>query len=112
LGRIPDDTIDLIRDRVDVVGLVGRFVNLKKAGRSYKGLCPFHTEKTPSFHVNPDRQSFHCFGCQEGGNVFTFLMKMENLTFPEAARVLAREVGIDIPETGSTGEQGLSEKIC
>lgn len=112
MGRIPDDTIDLIRDRVDVVGLVGRFVNLKKAGRSYKGLCPFHTEKTPSFHVNPDRQSFHCFGCQEGGNVFTFLMKMENLTFPEAARVLAREVGIDIPETAASGEQGLSEKVC
>ncbi len=84
MGRIPDEIIQRVRDQVDMVGLVGRFLTLKKSGRNYKGLCPFHNEKTPSFHVNPERQSFHCFGCQEGGNAFTFLMKMENLSFPEA----------------------------
>ena len=71
MARIPDEIIQQIRDRVDLVDLVGRFVTLKKAGRNYKGLCPFHGEKTPSFNVNPDRQGFYCFGCQEGGNAIT-----------------------------------------
>ncbi len=110
MGRIPDEIIQQIRDRVDLVDLVGRFVTLKKAGRSYKGLCPFDGEKTPSFNVNPDRQAFYCFGCQLGGNAITFLMKIENLTFPEAARALAQERGIEIPETDS-GERGLSERL-
>jgi DNA primase len=110
VGLIPDEIIQQIRERVDLVDLVGRFVTLKKAGRSYKGLCPFHGEKTPSFNVNPDRQAFYCFGCQTGGNAITFLMKIENLSFPEAARALARERGIEIPEEGS-GERGLSERL-
>ena len=110
MGRIPDEIIQQIRERVDLVDLVGRFVTLKKAGRNYKGLCPFHGEKTASFNVNPDRQAFYCFGCQAGGNAITFLMKIENLSFPEAARALARERGIEIPETDS-GERGLSERL-
>jgi len=110
LGRIPDEIIQRVRDRVDMVDTIGRFVSLKRSGRSYKGLCPFHDEKTPSFHVNPDRQAFHCFGCQEGGSAFTFLMKIENLTFPEAVRVLAREYGIEVPESGG-GDQGATERI-
>ena len=110
MGLIPDEIIQQIRERVDLVDLVGRFVTLKKAGRNYKGLCPFHGEKTPSFNVNPDRQAFYCFGCQEGGNAITFLMKIENLSFPEAARALARERGIEIPET-DTGERGVSERL-
>ena len=110
MGLIPEEIIQQIHERVDLVDLVGRFVTLKKAGRSYKGLCPFHGEKTPSFNVNPDRQAFYCFGCQTGGNAITFLMKIENLTFPEAARTLARERGIEIPETDS-GERGLSERL-
>ncbi len=110
MGRIPDEVIDQIRDRVDLIDLIGRFVSLKRSGRSYKGLCPFHNEKTPSFNVNPDRQAFYCFGCQEGGNAITFLMKIENLTFPEAARTLARECGIEVPETGG-GDHGLSERL-
>ena len=110
MGRIPEEVIDQIRDRVDLIDLVGRFVSLKRSGRSYKGLCPFHDEKTPSFNVNPDRHAFYCFGCQEGGNAITFLMKIENLTFPEAARTLARECGIEVPETGG-GDQGLSERL-
>ena len=110
MGLIPDEIIQQIRERVDLVDLVGRFVTLKKAGRNYKGLCPFHGEKTASFNVNPDRQAFYCFGCQAGGNAITFLMKIENLTFPEAARALAQERGIEIPESGG-GERGLSERL-
>ena len=111
MGRIPDEILQQIRDRVDIVDLIGRHVTLKKAGRSYKGLCPFHNEKTPSFNVNPDRQAYYCFGCQEGGNALTFVMNIEGLTFPEAARALARDVGIEIPETARSGEAGLSERL-
>jgi len=110
LSRIAEETIQQIRDRVDIVGLIGRVVSLKKAGTNYKGLCPFHDEKTPSFNVRPDRGSFFCFGCQKGGNAFTFLMEMENLTFPEAVRALGREVGIEIAETPSE-ERGESERL-
>jgi DNA primase len=110
LGRIAEETIQEIRDRVDIVGLIGRVVSLKKAGSNFKGLCPFHNEKTPSFNVRPDRGSYYCFGCQKGGNAITFLMEMENLTFPEAVRALGREVGIEIAETES-GERGVSERL-
>jgi len=108
VGLIPDEIIQRVRDRVDLVELVGRSVSLKRSGRSYKGLCPFHGEKTPSFHVNPDRGSYYCFGCQEHGDAFAFLMKVENLTFAEAVRSLARDCGIEIPETRSA-ETGTSE---
>jgi DNA primase len=112
LGRIPDEIIQKIRDQTDVVELVGRSVSLKRAGRNHKGLCPFHDEKSPSFNVNPDRQTFYCFGCQEGGDVFSFLMKTENLTFAEAARSLARDAGIEVPETGGGGPgRGVSEQL-
>jgi DNA primase len=110
MGRIPEETIQAIRDRVDVVDLIGRYVTLKKAGRSFKGLCPFHQEKTASFTVNPERGIFHCFGCGESGNAIAFLMRHENLTFTEAARVLAAECGIEIPLTGG-GEPGVAERI-
>jgi DNA primase len=110
MGRIPEDTLQAVRDRVDIVDLVGRHVGLKKAGRSFKGLCPFHHEKTPSFVVTPERGTWHCFGCGEGGNAFAFLMRHENLTFPEAVRSLAAELGIEIPETDS-GERGVLEGI-
>jgi DNA primase len=110
MGRIPDETIDAIRDRIDIVDLVGRHLTLRKAGQSFKGLCPFHDEKTPSFNVNPGRQIFYCFGCAQGGNAFSFLMKHENLTFPEAARQLARECGIEIPEAQG-GESGETERL-
>ena len=112
LGRIPEATINEIRARVDVVDLVGRYVQLKKAGRNFKGLCPFHDEKTPSFNVSPDKQIFHCFGCQAGGDVVGFLMRHENLTFPEAVRTLARECGVEVPEErGNPADRGISERI-
>ena len=72
MGRIPEDTIQEVRDRADIVALIGRYVELKQSGRNWKGRCPFHEEKTPSFNVNPDRGIFHCFGCQKGGNAITF----------------------------------------
>ena len=111
MARIPEETLHAIRDRVDLVDLIGRHVQLKKSGRNFVGLCPFHSEKTPSFNVNVERQIFHCFGCGEGGNAISFLMKHENLTFPEAARTLARELGIEIPENESSGEVGLGERL-
>ncbi|MDE0908942.1 MAG: DNA primase [Myxococcota bacterium] len=110
MGRIPEETIQAIRDRIDIVALIGRYVDLKKAGRNHKGRCPFHEEKTPSFNVNPDRQIFHCFGCQVGGNAMKFLMLYENLSFPEAVRTLASECGVEVPETDS-GDRGVSEQL-
>ncbi|HPM43401.1 MAG TPA: CHC2 zinc finger domain-containing protein, partial [Candidatus Omnitrophota bacterium] len=80
---IPEKIIDEIRDRTDIVEVISSYLPLKKTGRSYKAPCPFHNEKTPSFIVSPDKQIYHCFGCGAGGNVFSFLMKHENLEFPE-----------------------------
>ncbi|MGE4650078.1 MAG: DNA primase [Myxococcota bacterium] len=110
MGRIPDEIIEKVRDHTDLVELVGRNVSLKRAGRSYTGLCPFHDEKTPSFNVNPERRSFYCFGCQEGGDLFAFVMKTESLTFAEAVRSLAREAGIEIPVTAG-GESASLEPL-
>ena len=104
MGLIPEDTIQEVRDRADIVALIGRYVELKQAGRNWKGRCPFHEEKTPSFNVSPDRGIFHCFGCQKGGNAITFLVEFENLTFPEAVRSLATELGVEVPETGGRRE--------
>ncbi|WP_319525063.1 DNA primase [uncultured Desulfosarcina sp.] len=94
---IPDDKIEAIKNASDIVDIVSEVVSLRRAGRNLLGLCPFHAEKTPSFTVSPDKQIFHCFGCGAGGNVFTFLMKQGGLSFPEAARALARRYGIDLP---------------
>jgi DNA primase len=110
LGLIPETTIQEIRDRADILGLVGRYVDLKQAGHSWKGLCPFHDEKTPSFNVNPGRQAYYCFGCQAKGDVLSFLVDHENLTFPEAVRTLAADLGIVIPESDS-GDRSDTEKI-
>jgi DNA primase len=114
-GSVPDEKIDEIRRRVDIASLVGEYVTLRKAGRNFLGLCPFHREKTPSFTVSPDKQMFYCFGCGEGGNVFSFLMKLNHLTFPEAARLLARKTGVVIPERTMSREekerQGLAEQL-
>jgi DNA primase len=103
--------LDDIRAAVDVVELVGRFVNLRKAGQNYKGLCPFHGEKTPSFMVNPRKGIFHCFGCGVGGDVFGFLMRQDRLSFPEAVRALARQAGVALPEDRGPreGESGREE---
>jgi DNA primase len=99
-GLIPESTLAEIRDRANIVEVVGAQVGLKRVGRNQVGLCPFHAEKSPSFTVNEERGIFHCFGCGAGGNVFTFIMKMENLPFPDVVERLARRYGITLPERG------------
>ena len=106
MARIPEDLIDSIRSQADIVDVVSDYVTLRKTGRNYKGLCPFHDEKTPSFSVNPERQIYHCFGCGKGGNVFSFLMEHENVTFVEAIRHIARRLHITIPDTYREREAG------
>jgi DNA primase len=100
---IPEDVIAEILRRTDIVELIGGHLPLKAAGRTHKALCPFHTEKTPSFVVNPERQIFHCFGCGEGGDAIAFLVKHERLTFPEAVRTLAERAGVSLPRSGAGG---------
>jgi DNA primase len=102
---IPEEKISEIKNAADIVDVVSESVLLKKAGKNYMGLCPFHSEKTPSFTVSPDKQIFHCFGCSTGGNVFSFLMKQEGFSFPEAARHLAKRYGVDIPHKPLSPEQ-------
>ncbi|MBF0406400.1 MAG: DNA primase [Candidatus Riflebacteria bacterium] len=97
-GFIPEDLIEEIRQKTDIVQIIGEYVKLIKSGKTYKALCPFHQEKTPSFHVVPEKQIYHCFGCNKGGNSFKFLMEVERLSFPEAARFLAKRSGVHIPE--------------
>ena len=97
-GLIPEEIINRIRDRADIVEVVSAHLSLGKAGQNFKGLCPFHSEKTPSFIVSPSRQMFHCFGCGEGGNVFTFLMKIEGSSFPTVVRNLGEKYGIRVEE--------------
>ncbi len=107
---IPEDVIQRIRERADIVEVVGSHLSLSKAGQNYKGLCPFHSEKTPSFTVSPSRQMFHCFGCGEGGNVFGFLMKIDGATFPAAVRTLGERYGIEVdPQPASPAARQRTE---
>lgn len=114
-GSIPESKIEEIRQRADIVGLISEYVALKKAGRNHLGSCPFHKEKTPSFTVNSEKQIFYCFGCGQGGNVYSFLMKINNMTFPEAVRHLAGKLGIALPRAFSEDEEkhrsGLKQEL-
>ena len=101
---LPPEIIARVKDETDIVELVGKYVRLQAAGSSYKGLCPFHQEKTPSFHVNPTRQLYKCFGCGEGGDAISFLMEIEGLNFPEAMETLARSLDIDLAKFLQPGE--------
>ncbi len=96
---ISHEIVERVRTETDIVGLIGEYVTLKRSGRSFTGLCPFHQEKTPSFNVSPERQAYHCFGCGAGGNALTFIMNYENVTFPEAVKKLAERLGIKIEYT-------------
>ena len=95
---IPDEKIREVLERLSIVEVVSDYVQLRRSGSNYTGLCPFHGEKTPSFNVNPARDIFHCFGCGVGGNALSFIMKIEGLTFPESVKMLARKAGIEIEE--------------
>lgn len=98
VGNLPNQFVDEVRNHYDIVQFISEYVQLKRSGRNYFGLCPFHGEKTPSFSVSQDKQIFHCFGCGEGGNVFSFIMKADNLTFPEAVTELAKRAGLSLPQ--------------
>ncbi len=95
---IHDDKVREVAERTSIVEVISEYVQLRRSGSNYLGLCPFHGEKTPSFNVNPAREIFHCFGCGVGGDVFSFVMRMEGLSFPEAIKLLARRAGIEIEE--------------
>jgi DNA primase len=102
MSIITDDKVQEVRERSAILDVVADYVSLRKSGANYQGICPFHGEKTPSFNVNPARAIFHCFGCGVGGNVFSFVMKMEGLTFPEAVKFLAKRVGVEIEDRAPT----------
>ncbi|WP_116316533.1 DNA primase [Bacillus subtilis] len=117
-NRIPDEIVDQVQKSADIVEVIGDYVQLKKQGRNYFGLCPFHGESTPSFSVSPDKQIFHCFGCGAGGNVFSFLRQMEGYSFAESVSHLADKYQIDFPDDitvhsgarpESSGEQKMAE---
>ncbi len=110
------DEIELIRERADMLEIVSRYVTLKRVGKNYIGLCPFHQDKTPSFTVNPDKKLFHCFGCNEGGDIFQFLMKIERIDFPEALTRLAAHTGVPIRRERASSPlqklKELNERVC
>jgi len=104
-GQIGDDKVHEVRERMDIIELISGYVSLKRSGTNHMGLCPFHSEKSPSFSVNAGRQFFHCFGCGVGGDAFSFLMKIEGLTFPDAVRRLAERTGIELEERRLSPEE-------
>ena len=109
--RVPPEVLDEIRARVDLVDLVGAVVPLKRAGERWKGLCPFHQEKTPSFTVNPKQNIFYCFGCHAGGDAFEFMRRHDRLEFPEAVRLLAERAGVPLPGREATPETGARDGL-
>lgn len=106
---IPDDIVERIKSESDIVMVISEFVNLKKSGKDFKGLCPFHQEKTPSFFVIPGKGFYHCFGCGVGGNAVNFVMAHERLDYPDALRYLAQKAGIAIPEGNKGGKSNLEQ---
>ena len=109
-GKIPQTFIDDLLERVDLVDLIGDRVGLKRSGHNYKGLCPFHKEKTPSFSVNADKQFYYCFGCGAGGNAVSFLMEYDRLEFPAAIESLARTAGLEVPRDAQSGPDPRQQK--
>lgn len=109
--RYDDALVEQVQSLNDIVEIVSAYVPMKKAGRNFKGLCPFHQEKTPSFMVNPEKQIFHCFGCGVGGDVFSFIMKYDNVTFPEALRQLAERAKVTLPERSENREASVAGKF-
>ncbi len=108
--RIPDEKIDEVRSATDIVDVISAYVALKKRGKNYTGLCPFHQEKTPSFSVSAEKQMYYCFGCGQGGNVITFLMQHDKLSFIEAVRALAERAGIALPDESSAAQAQSGEQ--
>jgi DNA primase len=111
LGKIPSETIEQIAAANDIVEVIGAYFPLKRAGANFKALCPFHQEKTPSFHVSPQRQTFHCFGCGVGGSVFRFVMEYEHVDFPASVRKLAARVGIPVVEERGAADEDRQHEV-
>ncbi len=114
MQRYSDEIIDEVRQNNDIVDIISQYMHLKRSGRNFFGLCPFHNEKSPSFSVSPDKQIFHCFGCGVGGNVFTFLSKIEGINFIEAVQMLAERSNIQLPtldNNGDTAKELLKSKV-
>lgn len=107
--RIPDSKIDEVRNASDIVDVISSYIRLKKRGKNFVGLCPFHQEKTPSFNVSPEKQMYYCFGCGNGGNVITFITQLEKVSFIEAVRTLAERAGIALPSESATDVAGATE---
>ena len=105
------EIVEQIRDALDIADIIGERVKLRRSSRGYHGLCPFHKEDTPSFHVYTDTQTYYCFGCHEAGNVFTYIMKTDNLSFPEALKVLADRAGIELPKYERQGERSAYDVL-
>jgi DNA primase len=101
--RFPQTFIEDLKRQADIVRIVQDFVTLKKAGANWVGRCPFHKETKPSFSVNPSKEIFYCFGCQKGGSVFTFVMEIERVTFPEAIKIVAEKSGVALPKLVDDG---------
>lgn len=108
---IPQETIEMVRQQTNIVDVVGQYVQLKKSGKNYLGLCPFHNEKSPSFSVAEDKQIFHCFGCGKGGNVFSFIQEIEGLSFPESVEKVADLANISVPLNLTNRPQVMSPKV-
>ena len=107
--QIPEHQVEEIKTNTDIVDLVSGYVQLRKRGKNYIGLCPFHTEKTPSFTVSPEKQIYHCFGCHAGGNAYKFLMEYKNISFVESVQELAENLGIKIEQDAAPNNEEKSE---
>ena len=107
----PQSFLDELMSRSDIADVVGSYVQLTRRGSNLFGLCPFHSEKTGSFSVSPDKQIYYCFGCKKGGGVVNFIMELEGLSYPEAVRFLAKRAGVPVPE-GILTRQELVEALC
>ena len=114
MARYSEEILNEVRQANDIVDVISQYVHLKRSGRNYFGLCPFHNEKSPSFSVSPDKQIFHCFGCGVGGNVITFVSQIEGLNFVETVQMLAERANIQLPtlqNNGDTQREILKDKV-
>src|SRR5437870_6884347 len=105
MPSVKQDAVQEIKDRLDLADLVSEHLRLQKAGRDLKGLCPFHQEKTPSLYVSPEKQLWHCYGCQRGGDMFTFIQEIEHIDFLGALRLLAEKTGVELEESQGAGRR-------